>query len=602
MIFFKNLPYSAAIPSTATTSLSSFSVDTIHKEKLEASELAQKVKIKWSIEGDENSRFFHGMLNKKRNQQAIRGILKEGKWVDDPKAVKDKFLSHFQERFDTPTTNRLMLDLEFPKQISVEQLQDLERNVSIEEIKRAVWDCGLDKSPGPDGFTFDFYRRYWDILEKDVVDAVSFFFTVGSFPKGGNASFIALIPIMQEARVVKDFRPICLIGSMYKIIAQILANRLVGVLGDLIHEVQSAFIANRQIIDEFGECSNVQRHIALDCFHKASGLHMNLQKSKLMGISVKDDIVSRAAIKMGCSTLKAPFIYLGVKVGGSMARVRFIRALHGECGGLIKVAKAGHISVWRNIITDISNLRMKGIDLLCFINKKAGNGIKTSFWEEKWRGDMSFKEKYPRVFALESNKKISVSNKMHHIDIGTTLSNSNDRWSWSLAGSGEFSVASVRKHIDDLRLGGSPQKTRWISTVPIKINILAWKVRYDFLPTHLNLSRRCIEIQSIYRSCCNKEVESTNHMFFTCSLVRNIYRKIALWWDFPIEKFVSYECWLEWFSSQRMKTRHKSILEGVFYITWWLIWNHRNKTLFDVKYSSMADLFDILVSKSFFLE
>nr|GFB07637.1 RNA-directed DNA polymerase, eukaryota [Tanacetum cinerariifolium] len=71
---------------------------------------------------------------RKRNQQAIHGILKEVKWVDDPKAVKDEFVSHFQERFDTPIINRLRLDLEFSKQISMEQLQDLERNVSIEEI------------------------------------------------------------------------------------------------------------------------------------------------------------------------------------------------------------------------------------------------------------------------------------------------------------------------------------------------------------------------------------------------------------------------------------------------------------------------------------
>ena len=71
--------------------------------------------------------------------------------------------------------------------------------MSKEEIKRAVWDCGLDKSPGPDGFTFGFYRRFWDIIENDVVDAVSCFFTVGSFPKGGNTSFIALIPKMQDA-------------------------------------------------------------------------------------------------------------------------------------------------------------------------------------------------------------------------------------------------------------------------------------------------------------------------------------------------------------------------------------------------------------------
>lgn len=49
--------------------------------------------------------------------------------------------------------------------------------------------------------------------------------------------------------MVKDFRPISLIGSMYKIIAKILTNRLVGVLGDIVNEVQSAFIAKRKILD-----------------------------------------------------------------------------------------------------------------------------------------------------------------------------------------------------------------------------------------------------------------------------------------------------------------------------------------------------------------
>ncbi|GKC03765.1 RNA-directed DNA polymerase, eukaryota [Tanacetum coccineum] len=47
----------------------------------------------------------------------------------------------------------------------------------------------------------------------------------------------------------KDFRPTSLIGSLYKIISKLLANRLVTVIDGIVNEVQSAFIANRQILD-----------------------------------------------------------------------------------------------------------------------------------------------------------------------------------------------------------------------------------------------------------------------------------------------------------------------------------------------------------------
>ncbi|GKB21063.1 RNA-directed DNA polymerase, eukaryota [Tanacetum coccineum] len=60
----------------------------IHQvNNIQASEIAQKAKIKWAIEGDENVKFFHGMLNKKRNQSNIRGIMVNGTWVDDPVQV-----------------------------------------------------------------------------------------------------------------------------------------------------------------------------------------------------------------------------------------------------------------------------------------------------------------------------------------------------------------------------------------------------------------------------------------------------------------------------------------------------------------------------------
>nr|GEW91122.1 RNA-directed DNA polymerase, eukaryota [Tanacetum cinerariifolium] len=93
--------------------------------------------------GDENTKFFHGILNSKSFQLAIRGTLVDGEWI--------------------------------VVSLSLEQQVDLERNVSNEEIKSAVWDCGTNKSSGPDDFTFKFFHIYSKLLEHDIVATVNFF-------------------------------------------------------------------------------------------------------------------------------------------------------------------------------------------------------------------------------------------------------------------------------------------------------------------------------------------------------------------------------------------------------------------------------------------
>nr|GEY46438.1 RNA-directed DNA polymerase, eukaryota [Tanacetum cinerariifolium] len=112
---------------------------------------SQKAKIRWDIEADENSNFFHAMVNQKHRYLSIKGNKVEGIWIEDPKDIKDAFLSFFEKKFHKFDVVKIVNRSPFYKSITSDQNIYLASPFSEYEIKEAIWDCGSDKSPGPDG-------------------------------------------------------------------------------------------------------------------------------------------------------------------------------------------------------------------------------------------------------------------------------------------------------------------------------------------------------------------------------------------------------------------------------------------------------------------
>lgn len=106
-----------------------------------------------------------------------------------------------------------------------------------------------DKSPGPDGYTVEFFKATWGILGKDFISAVMSFFAKGFLPKGLNSTILALILKKSEARVMKDYRPISCCNVLYKVISKIMVNRLKVLLPKFIAANQSAFVKDRLLIE-----------------------------------------------------------------------------------------------------------------------------------------------------------------------------------------------------------------------------------------------------------------------------------------------------------------------------------------------------------------
>lgn len=99
-----------------------------------------------------------------------------------------------------------------------------------------MWDCEGQKSPSPNGTNFSFIKDFWDIIKTDFIAFLEEFHANGRMVKGSNSSFICLIPKKANPLRVSNYRPISLIGCMYKVLAKLLANRMRNVMPTVISE------------------------------------------------------------------------------------------------------------------------------------------------------------------------------------------------------------------------------------------------------------------------------------------------------------------------------------------------------------------------------
>nr|GFA74779.1 RNA-directed DNA polymerase, eukaryota [Tanacetum cinerariifolium] len=269
------------------------------------------------------------------------------------------------------------------------------------------------------------------------------------------------------------------------------------------------------------------------------------------------------------------------------------KAIYGEDGNLKMANRFVGRSCWSSIVNEVCLLRDRGVDIFEFMKLRLGNGNSIKLWTDNWFHGGILKDICSRMFALENRKDVSVSEKMGdpHLDgsfrrairggceqeqfqilegvvNSTNLVQMEDRWVWNLESSDDFSVASFGRKIDDSRLPMVGDKTWWVKYMPIKINVLAWKVRVNALPTRFNLSRRGITIQYIICLICDCGVESTEHVFVRCCLTRQPGRMVPNWWNITYAEVDSIEEWKDWCSSLRLAVKSKMVFEGVWFTLW----------------------------------
>nr|GMD95081.1 uncharacterized protein LOC111375444 [Ipomoea batatas] len=198
------------------------------------------------------TKYFHDLVKKSYRDRSIACILDEfGQPTTSLAQIGELFVAFYKDLLGK-SRSRISCRAEFINDgpiVSVSQQNQLTSAVTNQEIKDVLFDVDDQKAPGSDGYSAAFFKKNWDVIGEDFMDAVKEFFHSGKLLKQINYTVIALIPKTQQANVVGDFRPISCCNVIYKVISKVLATRLNTVLPSIIDHAQAAFIGGRSMSD-----------------------------------------------------------------------------------------------------------------------------------------------------------------------------------------------------------------------------------------------------------------------------------------------------------------------------------------------------------------
>ena len=130
---------------------------------------------------------------------------------------------------------RAILDC-IPQLVSSSMNKDMLRPILLEELEKVVFRMKKGKALGPDGFPIEFFQEFWEIIKFDLLEVVQESYQNKQMLKSLNATFLALIPKVDGANNLDQFRPIALCNVTYKIITKLIFERLKPFLATLISE------------------------------------------------------------------------------------------------------------------------------------------------------------------------------------------------------------------------------------------------------------------------------------------------------------------------------------------------------------------------------
>ena len=212
-------------------------------------------RARWLEEGEKATKYFCGLEKKNFVDKSItKVILENNTTVEEQKDILSQLQLYYTNLYTSTTKNintdnvQQYITKQKLLKISEEDQQQLNADFTEEEIKKTIKNMANNKTPGTDGFPIEFYKFFWTDISKYLISSIMCSFNSSSLSINQRRGIITCLPKGNKDRTrLKNWRPITLLNSDYKIISNVLANRLKQFLPNIINQDQKGFIKGRFI-------------------------------------------------------------------------------------------------------------------------------------------------------------------------------------------------------------------------------------------------------------------------------------------------------------------------------------------------------------------
>ena len=235
------------------------------KEKLKQLDLkdleATKIRAKAQFmeEGEKSGRYFFSLEKSRKANQTIRVLTKDNlDTVTETRDLLSETRVFYKKLYSAEPCDKKAQETFFNAPIPnlpEDACNSCEGELTEEELRKAVTAMELDKSPGIDGLTTNFYKHFWPLFCTRLTHVYNYAFRSGRLSVSQRRGVISLLFKKGDRTLLKNWRPITLLTADYKILTKALANGLQQVLPRIVHTDQTDRLKEGLLMTTRGYCT-----------------------------------------------------------------------------------------------------------------------------------------------------------------------------------------------------------------------------------------------------------------------------------------------------------------------------------------------------------